>query len=307
MEILFNGGAKAGQAAAGSFVKDGDTASFVKDVIEASVKTPVIVDFWAPWCGPCKTLGPLLEKLVNAAGGAVRLVKIDVDKNQELAAQMRIQSIPAVYAFKDGRPFDGFVGSVPDSQVKDLIRRLIGDKAAAGLGIDDLLAEAKTLLAESDLAGALAVFQEVLAHDPENPAAVGGSLRCLIQAGHVEKAKKQLAGLSETLAKHAEIATVRTAIDLAEQGAKAGSTADLQRVLANTPDDAQARFDLALAHFASGEREAAIDELLELFRRNRGWNDEAARKQLVKMFEVFGRSDPLTQSAQRRLSSLMFS
>jgi putative thioredoxin len=307
MEILFNSGAKAGQPAAGNFIKDSDTANFVVDVIETSMTTPVIVDFWAPWCGPCKTLTPLLEKLVTAAGGAVRLVKIDVDKNQELAAQMRIQSIPAVYAFKGGQPVDGFVGSVPDSQVKALIQRIAGDKAAPGLATDDLLAEAKALLAEGDFASAMAVFQEVLAHDPANPIATAGSLRCLIQAGQVDQAKRLLAALPDTLVGHAEIAAVRTAMELAEQATHAGPAADLQRAVLANPDDHQARFDLAMAHFAAGGREEAVDELLELFRRARGWNDDAARKQLVKLFEAFGRADPLTQSAQRRLSSLMFS
>jgi putative thioredoxin len=169
------------------------------------------------------------------------------------------------------------------------------------------LEEAKTLLAEDDIGGALALFQEVLAQDPENPAAIGGCLRCLIQAGHIDKAKQQLAGLPETLARHPEIAAARTAIELAEQATKAGPAADLRRTLATDPDNHQARFDLAMAYFADGEREAAVDELLELFRRNRTWNDDAARKQLVKLFEAFGRADPLTQSAQRRLSSLMFS
>jgi putative thioredoxin len=307
MEILFNSGATAGKPAAGQFVKDSDTASFVADVVETSMTTPVIVDFWAPWCGPCKTLGPLLEKLVAAAGGAVRLVKVDVDKNPELAAQMRIQSIPAVYAFKGGQPVDGFVGSVPDSQVKALIQRLVGDNAAPGLATEDLLAEAKALLAEGEIAGALAVFQEVLVHDPANPIACAGSLRCLIAAGHVDEAKRQLTKLPEAVTAHAEIAAVRTAIDLAEQATKAGPAADFRRLLVANADDHQARYDLAMAYFASGEREAAVDELLELFRRNRSWNDDAARKQLVKLFEVFGRADPLTQSAQRRLSSLMFS
>jgi len=307
MEILFNSAAKAGQPAAGNFIKDSDTANFVQDVIETSMTTPVIVDFWAPWCGPCKTLTPLLEKLVTSAGGAVRLVKIDVDKNQELAAQMRIQSIPAVYAFKDGQPVDGFVGSVPDSQVKALIQRLAGDKAAPGLATDDLLAEAKALLAEGDFASAMAVFQEVLAHDPVNPIATAGNLRCLIGAGQAEDAKRLLAALPDTLVRHAEIAAVRTALELAEQATHAGPAADLQRAVSANPLDHQARFDLAMAHFAAGAREEAVDELLELFRRARGWNDDAARKQLVKLFEAFGRADPLTQSAQRRLSSLMFS
>lgn len=307
MEILFNGAAKAAQPAKGNFVKDGDTASFMQDVIEPSMQTPVIVDFWAPWCGPCKTLGPLLEKLVNAAGGAVRLVKINVDENQELAAQMRIQSIPAVYAFKGGQPVDGFVGTVPESQVKALIGRLAGGKGAAGPSVDDILAEAKAMLAEGDAAGAMGVFQEVLAQDPTNAAAYAGCLRCLIQAGEVEEAKRRLAKIPEAMAGHADIAAVKTALDLADQATQAGPAADLRRALADDPENHQARFDLAMAYYAAGEREAAVDELLELFRRNRAWNEEAARKQLLKLFEAFGRADPLTQSAQRRLSSLMFS
>jgi putative thioredoxin len=191
--------------------------------------------------------------------------------------------------------------------VKALIQRLIGDKAAAGMMTDDLLAEAKALLAEGELAGALAAFQEVLTTDPANATAFAGSLRCLIQAGDIDEAKRLLAALPETMVGNAEIAAVRTAIDLAEQASHAGPAADLKRVLAANPDDPQARYDLAMAYFAAGEREAAVDELLELFRRNRSWNEDAARKQLVKLFEAFGRADPLTQSAQRRLSSLMFS
>ncbi|MDR3440659.1 thioredoxin [Telmatospirillum sp.] len=306
MEFLLNNGTKAAKPSAGSFVKDSDTAHFVEDVLEASTKVPVIVDFWATWCGPCKTLGPLLEKLVTAAGGAVRLVKIDVDKNQELAAQMRIQSIPAVYAFKDGRPIDGFVGAVPESQVKELIQRLAGDKAGA-MGVEDVLTEAKAALDAGDTSAAMTLFHEVLAQDPENATAVGGSLRCLVAAGQIDEAKRVLASLPDSLSKHADVVAVQTTIELAEQAAKAGPTQDLRRAVEANPDDFQARFDLAMACFAAGDREAAVDELLELFRRNRTWNDDAARQQLVKLFDAFGPADPLTKSGRRRLSSLMFS
>jgi putative thioredoxin len=304
MEFLLNNAPKAPSAA--GLIKDSDTAHFVADVLEASLKGPVLVDFWATWCGPCKTLGPLLEKLVTAAGGAIRLVKIDVDKNPELVQQMRIQSVPAVYAFKDGRPVDGFVGAVPESQVKDLIKRLTADQAPAS-GLDDLLAEAKALLEAGDGAQAMALFGAVLEQDPENAPALAGSLRCLLLADRVDEARRVLGALPETVAKHAEIVAVATSLDLAEQAAKAGPTTDLRRAVEADPGNHQARFDLALACFAAGDRESAVDELLELFRRDRAWNDGAARQQLVKLFEAFGPADPLTKSGRRRLSSLMFS
>jgi putative thioredoxin len=306
MEILFNGAGKAARPANGNYVKDSDTAHFVEDVLEASMKVPVIVDFWATWCGPCKTLGPLLEKLVNAAGGAIRMVKIDVDKNQDLAAQMRVQSIPAVYAFKGGRPVDGFVGAVPESQVKSLIARLAGGNGTA-FAADEVLKEAKSLLDAGQSAEALALFREVLDQDPESAPAMAGCLRCLIADGQLDEAKRVFAGLPEAMAAHAEMAAVKTAIELADQANNAGPANELRQAVSANPDDHKARYDLALAYFAAGERESAVDELLELFRRNRSWNDDAARKQLVKMFEAFGPTDPLTQSARRRLSSLMFS
>jgi putative thioredoxin len=306
METLFSGGGKTSQPDSGALVKESDTAGFVADVLEASTKIPVIVDFWAPWCGPCKTLGPLLEKLVKEARGAVRMVKINVDKNQELAAQMRIQSIPAVYAFKGGRPVDGFVGAVSESQVKAFVQRLITGQAGQGPSLDDILAEAKAALAEGDVDGALQVFQAVLDEDKQNPAALAGVARCLVQLGRLKEAAQLLETLPAELAKHAEIAAARTALELAEQAGQAGSPTELRRALALNADDHQTRYDLAMAYFASGEREAAVDELLELFRRNRTWNDDAARKQLVKLFEAFGPTDPLTVSARKRLSSLMF-
>ncbi|HIJ62906.1 MAG TPA: thioredoxin [Rhodospirillaceae bacterium] len=312
MDFLL-GGAKGGKgeaapAGGGSqWIKDADTATFVQDVLEASMKVPVVVDFWAPWCGPCKTLGPLLERLVTEARGAVHLVKVNVDRNQELAVQMRIQSIPAVYAFKNGRPVDGFVGAVPDSQVKTFVQRLIGDQAGAGPGLDEVLAEAKELLAAGEVEAALQVYQEVLGAEPAQPQAAAGCLRCLLALGALPEARHFLDGLPAELAKNPEVTAARAALELAEQAGQAGPSAELRRALAVNPDDHQVRFDLAMAYYAGGEREAAVEELLELFRRNRAWNDEAARKQLVKLFEAIGLTDPLTVAARKRLSSLMFS
>lgn len=301
-------GAAARQPApAGDVVINGTTATFVQDVLEASTKVPVIVDFWATWCGPCKTLGPTIERLVREAKGAVRLVKIDVDRNQDLAAQMRIQSIPAVYAFKDGRPVDGFVGALPESQVRAFIQRLTAGQAAPGDGIDEALAVAKELFEQKDFEGALDVYQQIVDHDKTNIPATAGLLRCLLQLGEKEQVRQALAALPPEMAGKPEIAAIRTALDLAEQAGKAGPAADLERRVAASPDDHQARFDLAMALFAAGEREGAVDNLLELVRRNRGWNEEAGRKQLVKFFEAFGPTDPLTVSGRKRLSSLLFS
>lgn len=307
MDFLFGkGGGQPGSAAApaGGLIKEGSTATFAADVIEASMQVPVIVDFWAPWCGPCKQLGPALERLVTQAKGAVRMVKIDVDQNQELAAQLRIQSVPTVYAFKGGRPVDGFVGSLPDSQLQAFIDRLAGERV--GGGIEDALAEAKEMLAQGDPATAAAIYQDILAEDAGNAAALAGLVRCAVALGDVDGARKILAGVPAELASNAEIAAARSAVEVQEQAAQAGSAADLRKRIATDPNDHQARYDLAMAYYASGEREAAVDELLEIVRRERAWNEEAARKQLVKLFEAFGPTDPLTVSARRRLSSLLF-
>ncbi|CAA7612653.1 thioredoxin [Magnetospirillum sp. SS-4] len=305
MDLTFNAGAKppAGSAAA-DLIKDGRTATFVADVIEASRKVPVIVDFWATWCGPCKQLGPALEKAVLAAKGAVRMVKIDVDKNQDLAAQLRVQSVPTVYAFKDGRPVDAFTGAVPESQLKQFIQRLT---AGAGPSLDDYVAEAKTILAEGDAQTAAGIFQQVLQHDPDNAAALAGLLRCLMALGDTGQAEAMLAQVPPEMARHADIAAVRTAIELARHAGEVGEAADFRRRLAQNADDHQARFDLAMAYYAGNEPEAAVDELLELFRRDRAWNDDAARKQLVKIFEALGFTHPLAKSGRSRLSTLLFS
>jgi putative thioredoxin len=308
MEPLIGTGAKAGNGAGAAAVKDIDQRDFMKEVIEVSRTTPVIVDFWAPWCGPCKQLGPLLEKAVAATKGAVKMVKVNIDKNQELAAQMRIQSIPAVYAFKSGRPVDGFVGALPESQIKSFVQRLTG--GAAGGAADDAVAEAldeaKLLLERGDAAAAGNLYAQIVQHDPENPQAVAGQLRTLIALGQTEKARQLLKQLPKELAGEAEIKAVATTLELTESAGKTGSIADLKAKVEADPRDHQSRFDLAMALFAANQKESAVDELLELFRRDRKWNEEAARKQLLKLFEAFGPTDPLTVSGRRRLSSLMF-
>lgn len=309
MDLIFGSGAKpaAAGAASGDFIKDGTTATFGTDVIEASMKTPVIVDFWATWCGPCKTLGPMLEKLVREMRGAVRMVKIDVDKEQALAAQLRIQSVPTVYAFKDGRPFDGFTGALPESQLRSFLQRLTAGAAAGEPSLDEIVAEAKELLAGGDAETAAAAFQQVLAEDPAHAGAMAGLLRSLLALGEVDSVRQMLPRLSPEMLKNAEVAAVKTALELQERAAESGETAELRRRLATDANDHQARHDLALAYYAAGEHEAAVDELLELFRRDRAWNEDAARKQLVKLFEAFGPTHPLTIQGRRRLSSLLFS
>jgi len=307
MDLIFNSAPKPGAGADKDLIKEGSAATFMADVMEMSVKVPVIVDFWATWCGPCKQLGPALEKAVREAKGAVRMVKIDVDKNQDLAAQLRIQSVPTVYAFKDGRPVDAFTGAQPDSQIKAFIAKLTAGAPGAGPSLDDYIAEAKTILAEGDAQTAAGIFQQVLQEEPDNAAAIAGLLRCLMAVGQGDQAEAMLAQLTPEQAAHADVVAVATALELARHAGGVGEAADLRRRLAHDADDHQARFDLALAYYGAGESEAAVEELLELFRRNRSWNEDAARKQLVKLFEALGPRDPLTLSGRRRLSTLMFS
>jgi len=295
-----------GGAAAAAAVMDATTANFMAEVVDASFDQPVIVDFWAPWCGPCKQLGPILEKVVRAANGAVRMVKLNIDENPEIAQQMRIQSIPAVYAFKDGRPVDGFVGAVPESQVKQFVQRLGGGKGGPS-PIEEALEMAKEAAQVGDHASAAGVYTQVLQHDPENIEALAGLTRALVARGMLDQAHEVLGRVPKASANHADITAARSALELAEQAQKAmGSAAKLEARLQQNPDDHEARFELATALFGAGERETAIDELLTLFKRDREWNEQAARKQLVKFFEAMGPTDPLTLSARRRLSSLMF-
>jgi putative thioredoxin len=294
-------------ATAADLIKASSSQTFMADVIDASHDQPVIVDFWAPWCGPCKQLGPALEKAVKEAKGAVHMVKVNVDENQDLAQQMRIQSIPAVYAFKDGRPVDGFVGALPDSQVKQFVQRLAAGAAKAPSPVEQAMELAKEALAENDHGRAANIYSQVLQHEPDNLDAIAGLARAYLALGETEKAKDVLATVPKDAPAHAEITGARTSLELAEAGAKAkGALSELEGRVARDPNDHAARFELASAQFAAGEREAAIDGLLEIVRRNRGWNEEAARKQLVKFFEAIGLTDPLTIAARRRLSSLLF-
>ncbi len=306
LDSLIGGGGSG--AAAGPLVKDVDTASFAADVIEASMDMPVIVDFWATWCGPCKQLGPALERVVQAARGKVKLAKIDVDANQQLAAQMRVQSIPAVYAFFGGRPVDAFVGALPESQIKSFVDRLIQLAGGEDPALTDALAQAAAALEAEDWQAAGAIYAQILQHEPAMPAAIAGMARAQIGAGHADQAEALLDRQPDDVAKAPEVASVRRELELRRQTAgKAGETAGLSARVAADPDDHQARLDLAEALFAAGDREGACDQLLESVRRDRDWNDGAARKQLLAFFEAFGPKDPLTVSARRRLSSVLFS
>ena len=303
MEALI-GGDSGGDA---DLVKDGDTATFAEDVIAASRETPVIVDFWAPWCGPCKTLGPAIEKAVRGARGAVRLVKIDVDRNQQLAAQLRVQSIPTVFAFRDGKPVDGFVGALPESQIAAFIER-VGGKPAEDPA-KAMLEQADAALAAGDAAGARNLYSRVLRAEPANAAAAAGLVRALVGSGDPASARKVLESLDAETAKSSALDGARAALELAErtQGVDGDAIAALRARLAADESDHQARYDLALALFGTGDRSGAIDALLEIVRRERAWNDEAARKQLLTFFEAIGGADPLVAGARRRLSALLFS
>jgi len=293
-----------GQGSAGSsaHIKDGSDATFMADVMEASQTTPVIVDFWATWCGPCKQLGPALEKAVEAAKGAVKLVKIDVDKNPAIAGQLRIQSIPTVYAFVDGRPVDGFQGALPDSQVKQFVERLIGPPEAGE--VEDLLAMAAESLQLGDLGGAAQAYAQALQVDPQNVKAIAGMARLYLQNGDAERAG-ELVAMAPADAKDAELDSVRTAIKLA--GAASSETAALEQRLQANPDDHEARLELAKALAASGAYDGAADQLLHIIQRDREWNDQAARKQLLEVFEAAGPMSDVAKQGRKRLSAILFS
>src|SRR4029077_7541417 len=269
------GGAAAGGAAGAVSIQDVTTADFLAGGVGGSFDQPVIVDFWAPWCGPCKQLGPILEKVVRAANGAVRMVKLNIDENPQIAQQMRIQSIPAVYAFKDGRPVDGFVGAQPESQVKQFVQRLGGGKGGPS-PVEEAMAMAKEALQSGDHKTAGALYAQVLQRDPANPEALAGNIRAMIARGDLGKARQALGRAPKESAAHAEITAARSALELAEQAQKSMAGASKLRArLAANPDDHEARFELATALFGSGNREVAIDELLALFKRDREWNEQA--------------------------------
>jgi putative thioredoxin len=286
-----------------NLIKNTTTKDFLRDVIEASREVPVLVDFWAPWCGPCRQLTPILEKAVRAAKGAVRLVKLNIDEQPQIPGQMGVQSIPAVFAFQDGRPVDGFMGALPESRVNDFIARLIGD--SAGDTAADLEA-AEAALSAGDVNSAAQLFGEVLQKDRENAQALAGLAKCYIKTGDLVRAEQTLALVPPAKADSSPVASARAALELARKAPAAGDIEALRAKLAADPKDPQARFDLALALNAKGDRSGALDELLAVVAKNRGWNDDAARKQLLQLFDAWGPADPSTIAGRQRLSSLLF-
>jgi putative thioredoxin len=284
-------------------IKDATTASFSADVITESARQPVLVDFWAPWCEPCKQLAPILEKTVKAAGGKVKLVKMNIDEHPEIPGRLGVRSIPAVIAFQRGQPVDGFMGALPEREVKGFIERLAGpieDDA-------DRLAEAEALAAAGDGEGAAELYAAILAEKPGDPAAVAGLAKFFIAAGEIESAKKVLASVAAGSERDTAIIAAKAALDLAEQAAAVGDSSELEQRIAANPEDHQARFDFAILLNAQNRREEAAAELLTIIKRDRAWNDDGARKQLLQFFDAWGPMDPATVSARKKLSTLLFS
>jgi putative thioredoxin len=300
--MLQNGGA---MTAAADVVKETTTQGFMKDVIEESKRQPVLVDFWAPWCGPCKQLTPILEKTVKAAKGKVKLAKMNIDEHPAIPGQMGIQSIPAVIAFSNGQPVDGFMGALPESQVVAFLERLTKGKIS---GEDqDLLKVADEALANGDAASAADIYAQLLAEDSNNIPALAGLARSYVETGNIEQAKKTLAMVPEAKSNDASVTAARAAIELAEKAKSVGPLDELQAKVTADPLDHQSRFDLATALNAAGRREEAANNLLEIVRRDRKWNDDGARKQLVQFFEAWGFADPAAVEGRKRLSSILFS
>ncbi|MCP5071948.1 MAG: thioredoxin [Rhodobacteraceae bacterium] len=295
-----------GPAPAGDLIKDSAEATFMQDVVEESKSTPVIVDFWAPWCGPCKTLGPALEAAVREAGGKVRMVKINVDENQALAGQMRVQSIPSVFAFSDGQPVDGFQGALPPSEIKAFVEKIAALGGGDDAGLEEAVAAAEEMLKQGAAVDAAQTFAAVLGEEPANAAALAGLAKSHIALGESDKALALLENAPEEISEDPGVLAVKAQIELAAGAVDAGATADLRRKLEADGDDHQSRLDLGLALMADGNPEAAISELLELFRRDRDWNDAAAKEQLFKIFESLGPKDAIAQTGRRKLSSMIF-
>jgi putative thioredoxin len=289
-------------------IKDSSLETFAADVLETSRQVPVIVDFWAPWCGPCKQLGPALEKAVAEAGGAVKLVKVNIDENQEIARQLRIQSIPTVYAFKNGQPVDGFMGAIPESQIRTFVQQLAGGTSHGGADhAVEVLAAADEAFAAGDIATAAQAYGHVLQDEPGHPKAVAGLAKCYLKTGDVERARKTLQLVRPDGATDEAVRAVEAELKLREQTPGAGNTAEFDAKIAANPNDHQTRYDLALALDAKGDRDGALSALLEIVRRDRKWNDDAARKHLVTLFEAMGPTDPRTIDARKRLSAILFS
>jgi putative thioredoxin len=293
-----------GAAAVGAdLIKNTTTKDFLGDVVDASREVPVLVDFWAPWCGPCRQLTPILEKVVRAAKGAVKLVKLNIDEHPQIPGQMGVQSIPAVFAFQDGRPVDGFMGALPESRVKAFVGRLIGDDSA-DVAADMEAAEAA--LAAGDVNSAAQAFGEALQKDAENDRAAAGLAKCYIKTGDLARAEQTLTLVPPAKADSAPVASARASLELARKTAGAGDAETLRAKVAANPGDSQSRFDLALALNAKGDRQGALEELLTIIRKDRAFNDDAARKQLLQLFDAWGASDPATISGRQKLSSLLF-
>ena len=297
-------GAGNGSIPVGDIIKDSDTNNFSTDVIDQSTKIPVVVDFWAPWCGPCKQLSPTLNKLAREYGGKIQLVKINVDENQELATQMRVQSIPMVVAFKDGQPVDGFAGALPESQLRQFFEKLTGSE---GSPIEQALEKASMMVANGDTQNATEIYSQIIAQDPANAASHAGVAKCLIEAEGIEKAQAYLKGLDADILNKEEVKSVLAAIDLEHASTDTEETDSLRQKLATSPDDPQLRYDLAIALYGDGCSEEAINILVELVKTHKTWNEEAARAQLLKIFEALGHSDPITVEGRRKLSVVIFS
>jgi putative thioredoxin len=297
-----------GAAPAADLIKNGTEAGFMADVIETSNKVPVIVDFWAPWCGPCKTLGPALEAAVTAAKGAVKMVKINVDEAQSLASQIQIQSIPTVYAFYKGQPVDGFQGALPPSEIKAFIDRVVkaGGGEAPGEALADAVAAAEDMLTEGAADDAAQTFAAILEEEPTNAPAYGGLVRAHIALGDLDQAEAILNGAPVEISRAAELDAAHAQLELAKQARDAGPLADLMAAVDADPEDLQARFDLAKALHANGKVQEAVDQLLDLFRRDRDWNEGAAKTQLITIFDALKGNDPVVLSGRRKLSSMIF-
>ncbi len=305
-QVLNAGGDNTSQS--GDLIKDATIETFQRDVIEASMTTPVVVDFWATWCGPCKQLTPILEKVIVEAKGAVKLVKIDIDQNQTLAQQLRIQSVPTVYGFSGGRPVDAFQGAQPESQVKEFISKLA---ETAGTAQNDPIVEAieqaKAFLNNEEYDAAVGVFEQVLTHAPDNIDALGGLARGLIALGQLEEAEEVLGRLPENAPENSDVASALAALEVANRGAAVGDLGALEETVLANKKDHEARFALAIGLFSAGQREAAIDHLVESIKIDRTWNEEAARKQLIQFFETMNPTDETTISGRRKMSAVLFS